>query len=540
MPTLEEILNGVSSTCDPALAYIPFGKHRDRSLLDVAADNPGYLDWMLQAYEERFFSSDRINTWIEDHRDLFADAKAQAGKALVEQADVVELTPHQHEVTDELLALIRNGEPVVRLEGGAGYGKSFATDRLVRELKMEGREVRACAVSYVATEVLRKQLDHLGVECGTIARTLRFEKVWNGDQALYQFSDETPMLAIKCLQPRQVLIVDECSMVNDDVADLLLKTARHHGGTLILVGDSAQLPPVKQPTVSRCCTDVPPDAVACLTKPMRYAEDSPLFTVEQLARYDPFLLFAQLNTEQLTAANCVEVTRSIDDLYQRFADHYRADPDALHRMMLFRRTEVTKANAAIRRKLFGENAPDIADDERLMILATTDFPWAVTEEDKQQCVRYYSSQHFRVDSVETDTYKICINGEDFEIPHYVITFVERVKPIRVLFGVSETKMEAGKLGSAQFEEALHAARKQGLKEDANGNRIGDWSSFRQLKADFVPVSYLYATSVHRAQGQTTDYAYTVPTPLLGVPGIMGRALHYVAMTRARRHLTVAL
>ena len=54
------------------------------------------------------------------------------------------------------------------------------------------------------------------------------------------------------------------------------------------------------------------------------------------------------------------------------------------------------------------------------------------------------------------------------------------------------------------------------------------------------MAYCYATTVHRAQGQTADYVYTMPGPLYGAGGIVGDALTYVAMTRARKRLCVAI
>ena len=50
-------------------------------------------------------------------------------------------------------------------------------------------------------------------------------------------------------------------------------------------------------------------------------------------------------------------------------------------------------------------------------------------------------------------------------------------------------------------------------------------------------AYQYATTVHRAQGQTCDYAYCAPRSLVAIPGLIGEALAYVALTRARKRLT---
>ena len=132
-----------------------------------------------------------------------------------------------------------------------------------------------------------------------------------------------------------------------------------------------------------------------------------------------------------------------------------------------------------------------------------------------------------------------IGEKTFEIPHYRISLAGR-PPVNVIFGITENQMDAEKLGGPEFQAALAAARAYGTAEDAFGNKLGSWEPFKQLQLDFLRVAYTYATSVHRCQGQTVDFVYTMPRPLLAVPGIMGRALSYVANTRAKQQLTVLI
>ena len=133
---------------------IPFGKHRYKSILELAKADCGYIDWMLKAYA----SGDFDHPWIGDNEELLRRAITVAAKLKAREAPPIKLTDHQRDVVTELMDAIAQGLNIVRLEGGAGYGKSYATAAIAKELGGQGLRVRATAVSYVATH--RRSLRH--------------------------------------------------------------------------------------------------------------------------------------------------------------------------------------------------------------------------------------------------------------------------------------------------------------------------------------------------------------------------------------------
>ena len=501
---------------------VPFGKHRGTDVRELAETAPDYLSWMLSNAE---------HPWVADNADAIREAIAdvKSGKA-AEASRALTLTPHQQSAVSEVLSHFDDDNRVAALYGGAGYGKSYVTAGLVTELAKLGYTTRAMAVSYVASQVLAAQLDPFGVETGTVARTVKLEKVWNDDREDYVFTGDSQEQLNELLSERQALIVDEASMIDDAMADRLISTAERRGGRLILVGDDHQLPPVKQATISRCCNI---DRAATLTEPMRYSRDSHLFGYEQAVRNNPNSVWGW-SAADVKESPEVRAVSSVEDLIDDFVLRFKADPGALHRMMLFTRAGVVQANNSIREKLFGaKQAAEsvVIEDEQLMILATTDYPSGLSRE--MGGVRYYSGQSFHAADVERAVHKIYIDGETYEIPHYQATLKEGEMPVRLIFGATESSLDQSKLGAAEFGKALAAAR-------AYGKEHGDWGYWRRLQNDYVRVAYTYASTVHRSQGQTCDYAYCAPKSLLATRGIMGQALTYVAMTRAKKHLTIVL
>ena len=521
----------VAEDFDLEFVTVPFGKYRNQSILDVAKAAPDYIEWMLGAYAKGDFD----HPWIGVNKELLRSAITAAAKAKANEAPPIELTEHQRDVVTELMDDIGQGLNIVRLEGGAGYGKSYATAAIAKELGSQGRRVRATAVSYVATQVLQEQLDHIGVSCATLAKTLKFEKVFVEGAEVYRLSADSPEAARVALAEGNVLIVDECSMVSDEIATALFEAVNAHGGLLVLVGDSAQLPPPTQETKSICCEDWG-QGVATLTKPMRYAEDSDLYGIEQRSRTNPWGLLSQLPQTESTE---VTVVNSMGALVEDYVMRYRAEPDALHRMMLFRRRDVIAANNAIRNRLFGDDALIVEANERLMIMSTSDYPH-MPEGSLSDSTRYYSGESFRVSDAELKEYTIKIDGGTYVIPHYEVKFAGRRGTVRIIFGVTENTADEQQTGGPQYSAALGAAAAYGRKTDENGNKLGSWTYFKQLKNDFVLVAYQYATTTHRAQGQTADYAYCDPRSLLSIRGIVGQSLAYVALTRARKHLTIKI
>jgi exodeoxyribonuclease-5 len=504
---------------------IPYGKHRGTDAATLRRIDPGYCDWLLGLVAKG--DDGPMASWASDHEDELRPAPPPP-------ASEFGLTPSQASAVEYLLSQVDAGKRIIRLQGGAGYGKSFTVAALAAELQNEhGYTPRACAVSYVATENLRKDLDRYGWTTATVARTIGLKKEIDKDTGKDQYLfDEvrTPEMLVKHLSEGNALVVDECSMINDQTAGWLFEAVQKRGGLLVLVGDERQLPPVKQETISVCCRTLDP---ATLTVPMRYSQDSDLYRVEQAARSGSHL-GALIGHMIDRGSDEVVWTRDLAAMIARYVANYRAHPTADHRALFFRREDVVQANNRIRNELFGIDAYQIEPAEQLMILATTDTPWA-SEEDRKAAFargeklseRYYSGERFTVVSAHED--------EHMGIPCWQVQFEERDEPVRVVFGLTEVRADTSKRGGSEYELAIRGAMQYAKDNPEDKDR---WHRMQVLKAEFVPVAYCYATTVHRAQGQTVDFCYTVPGALAAIPGIMGRALSYVACTRARKQLIV--
>ncbi len=346
---------------------IHFGQKRGTDL--DAIEDAGYLGWILtqnsgRAGEFAAWYGDEIRERVRQiHREVGARARRLSDYSLNKSQATASTV-----IDTELLHGDRNA---FRLDGGAGYGKSFVTRDIAIRARQLGWDVKAMASSYVASQVLAQQLDGVA-STGTIASMCRLSKVRNQDVETYEVVSDSIERMHDLLASgetgRNLVIVDEGSMVGDDIGRPMLDLAHRVDGKLLVVGDRYQLPPVGQEHASPFYHQI--DGSIELDEPMRFSRDSDLYILEQQARFNPRAI------HQFEIPGSLEVVRHPDQ--RALVAQYMRDTDANSgddaRMLFFRRDDVAFANEAIRRHRYGADADHhpIMQGEGVMVLETTD------------------------------------------------------------------------------------------------------------------------------------------------------------------------
>lgn len=151
---------------------------------------------------------------------------------------------------------------IMVLTGGPGTGKTTTTQGIIEAFKAKGLEIVLAAPTGRAAKRISEAT---GMEAKTIHRLLEYKPPEG-----YQRNEDNPVLG-------DVLIVDECSMIDIILMNALLKaipvTMR-----LILVGDIDQLPSVGAGNVLRDIIDSDVIPVIQLTKIFRQAQSSRIIT----------------------------------------------------------------------------------------------------------------------------------------------------------------------------------------------------------------------------------------------------------------------
>lgn len=490
---------------------IPFGAHRGTPIKKL---QPGYVTWLLEK---------ATHGWVDDYREAL-----EFSLTYVDESSVPEyrLEEDQQQAADYIARVLFGDQAIARLQGGAGYGKSFTVQDIALRARRAGYIVRAAATSYVATNNLAKDLDPIGVETKTIASLLRLDVVYSGPREIYQPGPDTYPVLADILDRGNLLIIDEYSMVSDTIGRTLIDAAHQHGGKLLVVGDAQQLPSPEQSWDSILCHV---DPAAELWLPKRYRQDSTLYQVERTVRAQPLAFRADpyLGDEVYQA-------RTIDNLFDRYCESREAHPDDQHLVIYYRRAHMAQANRDIRKRLFGGDAPDLCEGEQLRVQRTADFtPYYAGDGE-----RVYSGTTIVVTDVHPSSRSIHVVEADmhFDVPCWYVDGHLAHKPDEVfrapvLFSITENQCEPSSRGGAEFNHAIRL-----LAQWCQDNN--SWKPYRNFRNCFVQVAYQYASTVHRVQGQSVDRVFTSPAAMRQADPYTAGKLMYVALTRAKKALTV--
>ncbi|GEO02598.1 hypothetical protein AAE02nite_02620 [Adhaeribacter aerolatus] len=145
------------------------------------------------------------------------------------------------------------------LTGGPGCGKTTTTRALVGVLQFMNKKVMLAAPTGRAAQ---RMSEVIGLEAKTIHRLLEFDPAQGG----FKRHEEDPLQT-------DILIVDECSMLDVHLAAALLRAVPVHG-QVVLIGDADQLPAVGAGNVLKDL--IASGVVPCmrLTKVFRQAQES--------------------------------------------------------------------------------------------------------------------------------------------------------------------------------------------------------------------------------------------------------------------------
>ena len=222
----------------------------------------------------------------------------------------IQFAPQQREAIRTALT-----ERAMILTGGPGTGKTTTTVGMIRLFETQGRRIVLAAPTGRAAKRLSETTDR---EAKTIHRLLEFSFQENG----FKRNRQNPLEA-------DVVIVDEMSMVDLVLMNRLMQ-AIPHDATVILIGDTDQLPSVGAGNVLNGLIDSKKIPVVKLTEIFRQAQQSMIVTNAHLINTGEFPKLSGSKDrnfffmeEEDTDASVELITKLIAD---RLPRHYNYHP----------------------------------------------------------------------------------------------------------------------------------------------------------------------------------------------------------------------
>lgn len=359
-------------------------------------------------------------------------------------------------------------EPFFILGGHSGTGKSFLTKML---LNINNFNFIHCAPTNKASKVLEKFLNK---EVKTVYSALGLKIQTTEDQMSINFPEEVPSM-----KSNTILLVDEASMINQDLHTYIEKVVQVNGIRVIYVGDPLQLNPINERrSIVWTCTENP-DCKASLKK---------------IVRYDDKLLILSMNIRKCIKEqdwnnplkNDNDGKKGIFVTTEKvFLDHLLSNAKktdwSMTKVIDWRNKTVNNYNQLIRKELGFKKIFEPGDlllvaspvVKNKVVLASTDEEGTVLEVFKKEKPIY---------GYYIQIYDIRIRFENITTSIQIPCYEEDLLEI-----LTKTANEA--------------------KSYTGKKRMIKWKEFWEIRNSFQEVRYSYGITAHRSQGSTLFNCY---------------------------------
>lgn len=427
-----------------------------------------------------------------------------------------------------------SGGGMYLLQGYAGTGKTYMLREVSELVPVKSGRMIVTAPTHKAVMVLKRGMWYRNVEFMTTHAALGLRQVINNDGTVSFKPDHSMGFPA---DDYTHIIVDEASMINDEIFNILVPLALEQGKKILFVGDSMQIPPVGQKFAMPFDKEVRQRygiEVSTLNTIIRQEEGNPVIDNATLIRSKIHAPVQILNSQEVKnhLGGVYPISREKDQsffrsdilpmfkspMYERSIDYVK--------VIGWRNTTVDSYNKQIREFIFGMNLPKIIKGDKLIAdapiveagrtLLNTNEEMEVVDVwinneymGEGNIIKYYYCQ---VRAYSMDTYNefmIRIIHEDSE------EFVKKILSLQAKLAISYPK------GSVQARSA--------------------WIDYYKFIEHWHQVKYSYAITAHKSQGSTYENAYVLKWDIEMNRDVFERnRILYTACTRPSKNLFIVV
>lgn len=347
------------------------------------------------------------------------------------------------------------------------------------------------------------------------------------------------------------LIIDESSMINNDLYDFIVKAAIQKGIRVIFMGDPAQIKPVKQTTLSRAFSEVKDKYE--LTKVERTGDNPLLAEVTHIRNSDDTEPMTLVTTSNNTGEG-VTFTNDPGEVYKRAIElfksiEFKSNP-LLVRVVSGTNLNVSATNTIIRKGIFGDAAiNEYNEGDVIMGYDNFDVDYRTQEAKIINSGDYIVT---KASAIKKDTFA------GVTVEYYNLTIQDVIDkdkhPVEVRMLSKNNSPEVFNAIGKKFEELRQYAMKQPKGSMSAAKAWGELSRFKSTYATPVNITYGvysdgspavkikrtidygYAHTIHKSQGGTYKYVVADLRDINKFKDTeLQKQLKYVALSRAQKH-----
>jgi len=275
---------------------------------------------------------------------------------------IITFNDEQYEGISRIRHWLKNGETFFTLAGYAGTGKSTCIKKIIDEYR---RSIVVSAPTHKAKKVLIDTTDQQ-------AQTLHALLGLRPDVDLDNFNPNEPEFG-PVAEPKigdyDFVIIDEASMINEDLYNMIVERTKNTTTKVLFMGDPAQIPPVGE---KESVVFSQPHEIYQLTKIERQNDTNPLWLIYDTLRNNltqPSGGFKR-RTMMNDLGEGVIFTMDKDVFRNSILEKYKSEDFKLKsdyaKVIAWRNATVMAANNVIRTSLFGKDTDFIEIGDILM------------------------------------------------------------------------------------------------------------------------------------------------------------------------------
>jgi exodeoxyribonuclease-5 len=403
------------------------------------------------------------------------------------------------------------------LTGYSGTGKSFLVTKIIEGLIANDRNlvVGITAPTNKAVRVLKNlssiDENHRQVGFNTLHSLLGLKRVITNEgkeeyKADFNSSD---------ISEYNIIIVDEVSMLDNEIYNTLILSAKRNKIMLLFIGDRGQIPPVNGGESVLFSIDL--ENNFNLSDIIRQAKGNPIVDLAQKIRSNESYVLETTVDEKNNGIIVVKLNTEMPLLEHYFkSDNFNSDPNFI-KVLAWTNSAVNYYNGKIRAMIYGEGAGKICVGEKMICNKPII--------DSKKRVLLNNNDEFEVIS-----FSMKEENRKYTFSYYSIAVMSN--GVRHVIKVLAEKSEAS------FQKELLKLKTKANNSSAMSKRNA-WSAYFKLLDRYADIKYNYALTVHKSQGSTFDNVIVINCDIKRVRNNTERGqLLYTAVTRAKDKLFI--
>jgi exodeoxyribonuclease-5 len=461
--------------------------------------------------------------------------KLNDNQILLPNNKIITLNYEQYDGIFKIRKWLKSNDKIFTLSGFAGTGKTLCLRKITKEY-YGGKVVSA--PTHKAKKIISRRT---GIKGETLHSLLGLRP----DVSLDEFNPNNPIfnpIAIPRINEFNLVVIDEASMINEKLYELIKEKTFHSKTKILFVGDPAQIPPIgEKESVVFSFNDNESSNYHFLSKIERQNNDNPLTFIYDSIRnnltsdVDYFSRKTNINNNGdgiVFTLDKIEFRKKIIDKYK--SDEFKKNIEYT-KVIAWRNSTIMESNKIIRNELLGENKDIIEVGDILMGYRS------ITDETQRFSIIENSCDYFVINKKDITENQYGLLGFEITLKEELEEGVFDYKTVFIIDSnnfdnlhkyakIHDTLRDDAKKDKKKWKHYYNFRRNNLLLTNINKYRNGiHRDDYDIINKD---LDYAYCISAHKSQGSTYEHVFILEEDINRNRLIKERnQIKYVALTR---------